>query len=94
MVAGATLLDFIRLYLYKGIGTSTYDIHYFSWNLRCGCILETPFLQTFSVYYLGILCQLIPVKLLKLLTLLHAGVSGSRGSRWKHHHKPGSGHHF
>ncbi len=30
----------ILLVFYNGVGTSTYDIHYFAWNLRYGCILK------------------------------------------------------
>ncbi len=43
-----------------------YDIHYFAWNLPCGCILEWKhlFLQTFFRTLFGILCQVNPIKLL------------------------------
>ncbi len=96
-VADATLFDFIRFYtLYNGIGTIIYNIlyiiYYFAWNLRCGWILETPFLQTFFRILFGHSLPGDSHQVVK--TLLHAGVSGPRRSRWKHHHQPGSGHHF
>ncbi len=32
---------FVFLVSYVGVGTSTWDIHYFAWGLHCGCILNT-----------------------------------------------------
>ena len=65
-VADATLFHFIRFNtMMDHGGTSTHDIHYFVEICVVDVSWKPLFYKHFSEYFLDILCQVIPTKLLK-----------------------------